>query len=236
MALKPWGGNHANLLHCLRSQGPNQFTGRDYPGLCKAVLPMPGCSVRAHVGIGVDFQTLITTTHTTTGNALVRTYPQFAGGTAAGAVSPIRRLATRLTAGPTSPTPRLAPSSSSSKQCRQAALPNTNGGYRIRMPAAQAYKPPRRSRLNPTIVARRYPRSGRLPVTPPPKNISCAARKRPRPLPVNFTTHLGAPNYRFEGARSPERSDGYLAWVQGTALPLGGRAARAPHKKLSVAN
>ena len=234
MALKPWGGNHANLLHCLRSQRPNQFTGRDYPGLCKAVLPMPGCSVRAHVGIRADFQALTTAPHTTPGNALVRTHPKFAGGTAAGAVSPSRRVATRLTAGPNSPTPRLAPSSSI--QCRQAALPNTNGGYRIGMPAAQAYKPPRRSRLNLTIVARRYPRSGREPVKTTPKNISCAARTCPRPLPVNFKTHFGAPNYRFEGARSTARSDGYLAWVQGTALPLGGRAARAPHKKLSVAN
>ena len=86
------------------------------------------------------------------------------------------------------------------------------------------------------MVVRRYPRSGREPVKTTPKNISRAARIRPRPLPVNFITHLGAPNYRFEGARSPARSDGYLAWVQGTALPLGGRAARAPHKKLSVAN
>lgn len=234
MALKPWGGNYANLLHCLRSQGPNQLTGRDYPGVCETVLPMPGCSVRAHVGIRADFQALTTAPHTTPGNALVRTHPKFAGGTAAGAVSPSRRVATRLTAGLPSPTPRLAPSSSI--QCRQAALPNTNGGYRIGMPAAQAYKPPRHSQLNPTIVARRYPRSGREPVKTTPKNISRAARTCPRPLPANFKTHLGAPNYRFEGARSTARSDGYLAWVQGTALPLGGRAARAPHKKLSVAN
>lgn len=233
MALKPWGGKHANLLHCLRSQGPNQFTGRDYPWLCKAVLPMPGCSVRAHVGIRADFQALATATHTTPGNTLVRTYPQFAGGTAAGAISSSRRLATRLI-GPTSPTPRLA--QSSSIQYCHGALPNTIGGYRPGMPAAQAYKPPRHSQLNPTMVVRRYPRSGREPVKTTPKNLSCAARTRPRPLPVNFTTHLGAPNYRFGGARSPERSDGYLAWVQGTALPLGGRAARAPHEKLSVAN
>lgn len=234
MALKPWGGNYANLLHCLRSQGPNQLTGRDYPGVCETVLPMPGCSVRAHVGIRADFQALTTAPHTTPGNALVRTHPKFAGGTAAGAVSPSRRVATRLTAGLPSPTPRLAPSSSI--QCRQAALPNTNGGYRIGMPAAQAYKPPRHSQLNPTIVARRYPRSGREPVKTTPKNISRAARTCPRPLPANFKTHLGAPNYRFEGARSTARSDGYLAWVQGTALPLGGRVARDPHEKLSAAN
>lgn len=234
MAIKPWGGNHANLLHSLRSQRTNQLTGGDHPGLCETVLPMSGCPLRPHMGFRTHFQALLAPADSAPGNALVRTYPQSAGGTAAGAVSPSRRLATRLTAAPTSPTPCLAPSSSI--PCRQADRPNTNGGYRIGMPAAQAYKPPRHSRLNLTIVARRYPRSGRESVKTTPKNISCAARTCPRPLPVNFKTHLGAPNYRFEGARSPERSDGYLAWVQGTALPLGGRAARAPHKKLSVAN
>jgi hypothetical protein len=233
MAIKPWGGKHANLLHSLRSQGTNQLTRRDHPGLCETVLPMLGRAVRTHVGVRTDVQTFLAATDTTPGNAPVRTHQELASGTAAGAIPSSWCLATRLTA-PGSPAPRFT--QSPSMQCHKGALLSTVLGSDSRMPAAQAYKPPAHSRLTPTIVVRRYPRSGRLPVKTIPKNISCNAQPGPRSLPVKFAVHLGAPNYRVVVVGSPAQRAGYPAWVQGTALPLGGRAARAPDKKLSVAN
>ena len=233
MAIKPWGGNHANLLHSLRSQGTNQLTRRDYPGLCETVLPMLGRAVWTHVGVRTDVQALFAATDTTPGNAPVRTHQELASGTAARAIPSSWRLATRLTA-PSSPPLRFT--QSPLMQCNHNALLSTVLGSDLRMPAAQAYKPPAHSRLTPTIVARRYPRSGRLPVKTTPQSLSCTAQIRPRSLRVKFAAHLGAPNYRFVVVGSPAQRAGYPAWVQGTALPLGGRAARAPDRKLSAAN
>lgn len=234
MAIKPWGGVHANLLHCLRSQGENQLKGGNYPGLCETILPMSGRPLRAYLGIRADFQALVAAADATHRNASVRTHQESASGTTARAIPPGRSLATSLTAETKSLTPRF--NQCSPRQCHQGALFDAARGYHIGMPAAQAYKPPTHSHMTPTIVVRRYPRSGRLPVKTPPKNSKFAAGACPRLMPVKFAAHLGAPNYRCVVARSPAQSAGYLAWVQGTALPLGGRAARAPHKKLSVAN
>ena len=167
MAITPWGGTHAYLLHCLRSQRANQLTGGDYPGICETVLPMPGRSVRTHVGFRADVQALLAAADATPRNAPVRTHQELASGTTAGAISPSWRFTTSLTVGPDSLTPRLT--QSSPLQCHQGALFRTVLGFRIGMPAAQAYKPPTHSHLTPTIVARRYPRSGRLPVKPNPK-------------------------------------------------------------------
>ncbi len=233
MALEPWGGKHADLLHSLRSQRANQLTGGDYPGLRETVLPMPGRAMRPHLGVRVDVQTLPTCTDATPGNSPGRANQEFAGRTAAGAISASRRLATRLIVGTASRIPsrlQIKPT-----QCHHRALFCIRGPH-IAMPATQAYKPPTLSHVTHPIVARRYPRSGRLPGKSAPKNSSRAAQTCPRSPPVKFAHRLGAPNCRFVPVRSPARSAGYLAWVQGTALPLGGRAARAPHKKLSVAN
>ena len=225
MALVPWGGKYADLLHCLRSQRANQLTGGDYPGVCEAVLPMPGRAMRPHLGVRVDVQTLPPSADAAPGNSPDGTNPEFAGGTAAGAISAGRHLATRLTVGTAPPIScriQITPT-----QCHQRALFRIRGPH-IAMPAPQAYKPPAQSLLILTIVARRNPRSGRLPVKSEPKNRSRAAQTCPRTPPVKFATRLGAPNYRFVPVRSPARSAGYLTWVQGTALPLGGRVARAP--------
>lgn len=233
MALEPWGGEYADLLHSLRSQRANQLTGGDYPGLRETVLPMPGREMRPHLGVRVDVQTLPTCADATPGNSPDGTNPELAGGTAAGAISASRRLATRLTIGTAS---RISCRRQiTSPQCHLRALFRILGPH-IAMPATQAYKPPTLSHVTHPIVVRRYPRSGRLPGKSEPKNSSRAAQTRPRSPPVKFAPRLGAPNCRFVPVRSPARSAGYLAWVQGTALPLGGRAARAPHKKLSVAN
>jgi len=104
------------------------------------------------------------------------------------------------------------------------------------MPAPQAYKPPSQSQLMLTIAGRRNPRSGRLPDKFAPKNLSSADRSSSRPQPVKLQLTSARPITAFLPAGSPARRAGYPAWVQGTALPLGGRVARDPHKKLSVAN
>lgn len=233
MALVPWGGKYADLLHCLRSQRANQLTGGDYPGVCEAVLPMPGRAMRPHLGVRVDVQTLPPSADAAPGNSPDGTNPEFAGGTTAGAISAGRHLATRLTVG-TAPhiscRSRITPT-----QCHQRALFRIRGPH-IAMPAPQAYKPPTKSQLMLTISVRRNPRSGRLSDKFAPKNLSSADRSSSRPQPVKFATRLGAPDYRFVPAGSPAQRAGYPAWVQGTALPLGGRVARDPHKKLSAAN
>jgi hypothetical protein len=234
IAPQPWGGKHANLLHCLRPQRAHQFTGGDYPGLCEAVLPVLGCPVRTHMGVRTDFQAFIAATGTTHRHAPTGANQKLAGRAAARTIPAGWLLATRLTTGPVSQHPR---------RIQAAPLPSPRWASLhidlescIGMPAPQAYKPPSQSQLILTISARRYPRSGRLPVKLAPKNLSSADRSSPRPQPVNFAAHLGAPNYRFVHAGSPARRAGYPAWVQGTALPLCGRVARDPHKKLSAAN
>lgn len=233
MALEPWGGKYADLLHSLRSQRANQLTGGDYPGLRETVLPMPRRAMRPHLGVRVDVQTLPSCTDATPGNSPDGANPEFAGGTTTGAISASRRLATRLTIGAASRTScrlQITPT-----QCHHQSLFRIRGPH-IAMPATQAYKPPTLSHVTHPIMARRYPRSGRLPGKSEPKYLRRDAQTCPRSPPAKFAPSLDAPNCRFVPARSPARSDGYLAWVQGTALPLGGRAARAPHKKLSVAN
>ncbi len=234
MAIKPWGGTHANLLHSLRSQRTNQLKGGDHPGLCQTVLPMSGRQVRPHMGLRTHVQTLLAGADAAAGNTLVRTHQELASGTAARTISPSGRLATRLTASQHDPSPRLT--QSPSMQRDQVELSSINGGSHIGMPAAQAYKPPSRSPLILTISARRNPRSGRSSDKSRPKNLSSAARSCPRALPMKFAAHLGAPNCRFVPDGSPARSAGLPVRVQGTALPLGGRVARDPHKKLSAAN
>lgn len=194
MDLQPWGGKHANLLHCLRSQGAYQLTGGNYPGLRETVLPMLGRQMRAYMGVRTDVQALLATTNTASGNAPGRTNQEFTSGTTARAVPAIWRRTTWLTPGTDSPTPTLphAPP----MQCHQGALLSIRR-LPIRMPATQAYKPPTQSQLTSSIMARRYPRSGRLRGKATPKNLRSTVRIRPRSQPVNFTTHLGAPDYRF---------------------------------------
>ena len=194
MALQPWGGKHANLLHCLRSQGAYQLTGGNYPGLRETVLSMLGRQMRAYMGVRTDVQALLATTNTASGNAPGRANQEFTSGTTARAVPAIWRRTTWLTPGTDSPTPTLphAPP----MQCHQGALLSIRR-LPIRMPATQAYKPPTQSQLTRSIMARRYPRSGRLRGKATPKNLRSTVRIRPRSQPVNFTTHLGAPDYRF---------------------------------------
>ena len=234
MALQPWGGKHANLLHRLRPQRTHQLTGGDYPGLCEVVLPVLGRPVRTHLGVGTDFQALIAPTGATPRHTPTGANQKLAGGATARTIPAGWLLATRLTTGPGSQPPRHI--QASPLQCPQWQSLSIDLKSCIEMPAPQAYKPPTKSQLVLTISARRNPRSGRLPDKFAPKNLCSAARSSPRPLPVKFAAHLGAPNYRFVHAGSPARRAGYPAWVQGTALPLGGRVARDPHKKLSAAN
>jgi len=230
MALKPWGGKHANLLHGLRPQRAHQFSGRNYSGLCEALLPVLGRAVRAHLGIRTDFQTFIAATGTTHRHAPTREDQKFASGAAARTVPAGQLLATRLSAVPCSQPPRR--DQAPPFQCPQCTSLDIHTG----MPAAQAYKPQTQPQLIPTILVRRNPRSGRLSDKFAPETLSSAGRSCPRALPVKFAAHLGAPNCRFVPAEWLARSAGHPAWVQGTALPLGGRVARDPHKKLSAAN
>lgn len=232
-AIQPWGGKHANLLCCLRPQGAHQFTGGDHSELCEAVLPVPRRSMRAHVGIRIDFQTLLAAPGPTPRHTPGRTHQKSVSGTAAGTVPAGRLPAIGLRTGPGSQPPFAQ---DLSLKCSPRVLPIVDIESCIGMPAPQAYKPPTHSQLMHTILARRNPRSGRLPDKFVPENLRCAPRSRPRPPKAKFATHLGAPNYRFVPAGSPARRAGYPAWVQGTALPLGGRVARDPHKKLSTAN
>jgi len=234
VALQPWGGKHANLLHCLRPQRAHQLTGGNYPGLCEAVLPVLGRPVRTYMGVRTDFQALAAAAgapprHTPTG-----ANQKLAGGATTRTVPAGRLLATRLTTGSGSQPPRHT--QASPFPCPLWAYLAIDLEARFGMPAPQAYKPPTQSHLIFTISARRNPRSGRLPDKTPSKISSSADRSSPRPPPVKFAAHLGAPNYSFVLVGSPARSAGYPAWVQGTALPQGGRVARDPHKKLSAAN
>jgi len=160
MALQPWGGNHANLLHCLRPQRANQFTGGDYPGLREALLPVLGRAVWTHMGIRTDFQALIAAPGTTPRHTPTGENQKLAGGAAARTVPAGRLLATRLTTGPGSQPPRQI--QASPFPCPQWASLNIDLESCIGMPAPQAYKPPTQSHLILTISARRNPRSGRL--------------------------------------------------------------------------
>ncbi|KAF2393133.1 hypothetical protein FX983_01094 [Pseudomonas frederiksbergensis] len=234
VALQPWGGKHANLLHCLRSQRAHQFSGGNYSGLCEAVLPVLGRPLRTYMGVRTDFQALIAATGATPRHTPTGANQKLAGGAAARTVPAGWILATRLTTGSGSQPPRHI--QASPFPCPPWASLIIDLESRFRMPAPQAYKPPTQSHLILTISARRNPRSGRLPDKTAPKILGSADRSSPRPQPVKFAAHLGAPNYSFVLTGSPARSAGDPAWVQGTALPQGGRAARDPHKKLSAAN
>lgn len=173
MALKPWGGNHANLLHCLRLQRTYQFTGGNYSWLCEALLPVPGREVRAHLGIRTYIQAFLETSSSTPRHTPSRENQKLAGGSAARTVPAGWLLATRLTQVPCSQPPRRDPASPLSwPHCTSL---NTHTG----MPAAQAYKPPAPSQLIPTTLARRNPRSGRWSDNFAPK-ISAAPPDRAR--------------------------------------------------------
>lgn len=173
MALKPWGGKHANLLHCLRLQRTYQFTGGNYSWLCEALLPVPGREVRAHLGIRTYIQTFLETSSPTSRHNPSRENQKFAGGSAARTVPAGRFLAIKLTQVPCSQPPRRDPAPPFSwPHCTSL---NTHTG----MPAAQAYKPPTRSHLTPTTLARRNPSSGRWSDNFAPK-ISAAPPNRAR--------------------------------------------------------
>ncbi len=208
MSLKPWGGNHANLLHCLRPQRTYQFTGGNYSWLCEALLPVPGREVRAHLGIRTYIQAFLETSSPAPRHTPYRENQKSAGGSAARAVPAGRLFAARLTQVPCSQPPRRDPVSPFLwPQCTSL---NINTG----MPAAQAYKPPTRSQLIPTILARRNPRSGRwsdnlapeISAAPPDRardrcsQISIAPRRARLPLlkPAGSTA-LGA-GYPAPGA------------------------------------
>lgn len=212
MALQPWGGKHANLLHRLRPQRSHQFTGGDYPGLCETVLPVLGCPVRTHMGVRTDFQAFIAATRATPRHAPTRANQKLAGRAATRTLPAGWLLATRLTTGPRSqpprhiqaspfPCPPWAPISIDLKSC-------------FGMPAPQAYKPPSQSQLMLTISGRRNPRSGRLPDKFAPKNLSSADLSSPRPQPVKFAAHLGAPIYCF-----------CARWIPGTACRVSSMGA-----------
>ena len=233
VAIKPWGGKHANLLCCLRPQRSDQFTGGNYPSLREAVLPVPGRSMRAYLGLRTDFQTLVAGAGAAHRHTPGRTHQKLVGGTAAGTVPASQLAAIGLIARPSSQPLQLL--QVLSLKCPPRALLIISIESCIGMPAQQAYKPPAQSKLIHTISARRNPRSGRLPDKFAPKNLCSTARSSPRPLPLKFATRLGAPNYRFVLAGSPARSAGYPAWVQGTALPLGGRAARDVNSRRALA-
>lgn len=160
MALQPWGGKHANLLYCLRLQRTHQFTGGDHPRLRKAVLPVPGRKVRAHVGIRTDFQALLAASGPTPRYTPARANQKLAGGPATGTVSAGWLFATSLSPGPSSQPPRHI--QASPFPWPNWALLTIDIESYIGMPAQQAYKPPTQSKLIRTISARRNPRSGRL--------------------------------------------------------------------------
>lgn len=166
-ALQPWGGKHANLLHGLRPQRAHQFTGGDYPGLCEAVLPMLGRPVRAHMGVGTDFQAFIAAAGSTHRHAPTGTNQKLAGGAATRTVPAGWLLATRLTTGPGSQPPRRI--DATPFPCPQWASLCIDLESCFRMPAPQAYKPPSQYQLILTISPRRNPRSGRLHVKFAPK-------------------------------------------------------------------
>ena len=229
MAIQPWGGKHANLLCCLRPQRAHRFTGGDHPALCEVVLPVLGPSVRTHLGVRTDFQTLVTATDTTARHTPGRTHQKLVASSTAGAVPAGKLPATGLSSQPPHIVQALP------FKCFPWALLIINIQSCIGMPAPQAYKPPTQSKLIRTISARRNPRSGRLPDKFSQKNLCSSARSCPRPLPVKFAPRLGAPNYRFLPVGSPARSAGYPAWVQGTALPLGGRVARDMFSRRALA-
>lgn len=229
MAIQPWGGKHASLLCCLRPQRSHRFTGGNHPALCEVVLPVFGPSVRTHMGVRTDFQTLFAATGATARHTPGRTHQKLVAGSTAGAVPTGKLPATGLGSQP------LHIAQTLPFKCLPWALLISNIQSCTGMPAPQAYKPPTQSELIRTISARRNPRSGRLPDIFSPKNLCSATRSSPRPPPVKSSPRLGAPNYRGLLKGSPARSAGYPAWVQGTALPLGGRAARDVYSRRALA-
>lgn len=180
MASKPWGGNHANLLHSLRPQRAHRLTGGNYPGLCEALLPVPGCKVRAHLGVRTYVQAFPEAASTTRRHSPSGENQKFAGGAAARAIAAGQRFATSLTLQPRSQPPQFTealPFPSSPCVSLHVDLESC-----FEMPAPQAYKPPTRSPLIFTILERRNPRSGRSLGKFAPKNFSRTAVLCPRAL------------------------------------------------------
>lgn len=84
MAYKsPRGGTHEDCLHSLRPQGAHQFAGGNYPGLRKAILPMPECNVRTYLGLRTYFQTYASPACSASGHAPGRTHQKPTCGSAA---------------------------------------------------------------------------------------------------------------------------------------------------------
>ena len=88
-SVAPGEGHYESCMQ-VRPQGPNCFTGRGNNGVREAVLPMPGCKVRAYVGVEPDVLTHAQSVFADLRTHVDRSVSRVAQGEAAGAVRAIR--------------------------------------------------------------------------------------------------------------------------------------------------
>ena len=81
----PGEGHNASYMQ-MRTQRPDRFARRTINGFCKAVLPVPGCKVRAHMGREPDVFTHAEPVSSVIRKDVVRPFEGYAQSKAAGAV------------------------------------------------------------------------------------------------------------------------------------------------------
>ena len=221
----PRGGIHEDCLHCLRPQGTHQFAGGNHPGLREAILPMPERNVWAYLGLRTDVQTHTSPPCPATGYAPGRTHQEPACRSAAEVAAATGTTARGLTQKPCVSQGRNHGERDSQVPASLACCCHSKAQHinacSAGILAACSIAGDARG-LGAATPAQR-PIAGQ----PLPQTFGGAAGPCPRAQPAKFTSRLGAPDYRFllalvirHGVQDLQR------WVQGTALPGCGRAAR----------
>lgn len=171
MAIQPWGGRHANLLYWLWPQRTHQFTGGIAPRLCEVVLPMPRCSVRAHLGVRTNLQALVATTCSTARHTIDRARQKLIRRTTAGIVPACWIAAAGLSSQP----PHFAQSQRT--KFRFWAHLIIAAEPCIGMPAQQAYKPLAQPKLMPRFQRGETRAAAGCTTTSHPKILAAPAER-----------------------------------------------------------
>lgn len=90
------GEGHNESCMQMRKQGPDCFQRRAIAGFCEAVLPVPRCNVRAHLGSKLDVLTYAKPLRSVIRKNVVRSFEGYAQGETAGAVRSAWRCLRRL--------------------------------------------------------------------------------------------------------------------------------------------